>query len=82
MVTNLNNDLVPIMAFIGYGKCVDFRKLNKYIKKEQDPLPFINEILERLAKNSCFCYLDGYSCKCIKCPLSGFGVLKTSRLRD
>jgi hypothetical protein len=22
------------------------------------------------------------SCKCIKCPLSGFGVLKTNRLRD
>ena len=29
--------------------------------KDHFPLPFIDEMLERLAKHSYFCYLDGYS---------------------
>src|SRR3990170_8267603 len=41
--------------------CINFRKLNKWTRKDHYPLPFINEILERLANNSYFCYLDGYS---------------------
>ncbi|CAM8948103.1 unnamed protein product [Rhodiola kirilowii] len=41
--------------------CIDFRKLNKATKKDQFPLPFIDQMLERLAKHDYFCYLDGYS---------------------
>ena len=41
--------------------CIDYQKLNKATKKDHFPLPFIDEMLERLAKNSHFCYLDGYS---------------------
>ena len=41
--------------------CIDYRKLNKAIKKDHFPLPFINEMLERLAKHSYFYFLDGYS---------------------
>ena len=59
LVTNENNDLVPTRAVIGYGMCVDFRKLNKWTKKDHYSLPFINEILQRLANNSYFCYLEG-----------------------
>ena len=59
VVTNQNNDLVPTRVVIGYGMCVDFKKLDKYTKKDHYPLPFINEILERLANNSYFCYLEG-----------------------
>ncbi|WVZ99152.1 hypothetical protein U9M48_044491 [Paspalum notatum var. saurae] len=40
--------------------CIDYRKLNKATKKDHFPLPFIDEMLERLAKNTHFCYLDGY----------------------
>ena len=61
IVANEDNDLVPTRTVIGYGMCVDFRKLNKWTRKDHYPLPFINEILERLANNSYFCYLDGYS---------------------
>jgi hypothetical protein len=35
--------------------------LNKATWKDCFPLPFIDEMLERLAKYSFFCYLDGYS---------------------
>ena len=41
--------------------CIDYRKLNKATKKGHFPLPFIDEMLEWLAKYSFFCFLDGYS---------------------
>jgi len=41
--------------------CIDYRKLSKATKKDHFPLPFIDEILERLANHSFFCFLDGYS---------------------
>jgi hypothetical protein len=40
--------------------CIDYRKLNKTTQKDHFLLPFINEMLGRLANHS-FCYLDGYS---------------------
>jgi hypothetical protein len=45
----------------GWCVCIDYQKLNKATKKDHFPLPFIDEILERLAKHSFFCFLDGYS---------------------
>jgi hypothetical protein len=41
--------------------CIDYRKLNKATKKDHSPLPFIDEMLERLANHTYFCFHDGYS---------------------
>ena len=41
--------------------CIDFRKVNKVTKKDHYPLPFIDQMLERLSKKTHFCFLDGYS---------------------
>jgi len=41
--------------------CIDYRKLNKAIHKDHFPLPLINQMLEQLAKNSYFWYLNGHS---------------------
>ena len=41
--------------------CIDYRMLNKATRKDHFPLPFIDEMLEWLAKHSYFCYLDVYS---------------------
>jgi hypothetical protein len=41
--------------------CINYRKLNKATQKDHFPLLFIDEMLERLANHSFFCYLDGYS---------------------
>ena len=41
--------------------CIDYRKLNSATKKDPFPLPFIDQILDRMARSSYFCFLDGYS---------------------
>ena len=40
--------------------CIDYRKLNAATKKDHFPLPFINKILDRLASQTYFCFLDSY----------------------
>ena len=61
MVANDNNELIPQRTVVGYRMCIDYRKLNKDTRKDHYPLPFIDQMLERLSKNSHFCFLDGYS---------------------
>ena len=61
VVPNENNELIPQRTVTGWRMCIDYRSLNKVTKKDHYPLPFIDEMLERLARNSYFCYLDGYS---------------------
>ena len=41
--------------------CIDYRKLNTATRKDRFPLPFIDQILDRLAEHPHFCFLDGYS---------------------
>ena len=40
---------------------IDYRKLNKATRKDHYPLPFIDQMLERLSMHTHFCFLDGYS---------------------
>lgn len=40
---------------------MDYRKLNATTKKDHFPLPFIDQMLDRLAGNVFFCFLDAYS---------------------
>lgn len=61
VVKNDKNELIPQRTVTGWRMCIDYRKLNKATKKDHFPLPFIDEMLERLANHSFFCFLDGYS---------------------
>ena len=54
-------ELIPQRTVTGWRMCIDYRMLNKATRKDHFPLPFIDEMLERLAMHSYFCYLDGYS---------------------
>ena len=60
VVENNKNELIPQRTVTGWRMCIDYRKLNTATKKDHFPLPFIDEMLERLAKHS-FCFVDGYS---------------------
>jgi polyferredoxin len=61
MVKNEKNELILQRTVTRWRMCIDYRKLNKATKKDHFPLPFIDEMLERLAKHAYFCFLDGYS---------------------
>lgn len=41
--------------------CIDCRKLNDVFRKEHFPLPFIDQMLERLSVHMYYCFLDGIS---------------------
>ena len=61
VVPNDKDGLIPQRIITGYRMVIDFRKLNKATKKDHYPLPFIDQMLERLSKHTHFCFLDGYS---------------------
>jgi hypothetical protein len=61
VVKNERNELIPQRTITGWRIRINYRKLNKATKNDYFPLPFIDEMLERLANHSFFCFLDGYS---------------------
>ncbi|CAN6573190.1 unnamed protein product [Malus baccata var. baccata] len=61
VVKNDENELVPTRIQTGWRVCIDYRKLNATTRKDHFPLPFIDQMLERLAGRAFYCFLDGYS---------------------
>ena len=61
VIRNEKNDLIPTRTITGWRMCIDYRKLNDAIRKDHFPLPFMDQMLERLAGQSFYCFLDGYS---------------------
>ncbi|CAN6695216.1 unnamed protein product [Malus baccata var. baccata] len=61
IVENAENELVPTRIQTGWRVCIDYRKLNATTRKDHFPLPFLDQMLERLAGHSFYCFLDGYS---------------------
>ncbi|GJV74255.1 reverse transcriptase domain-containing protein [Tanacetum coccineum] len=61
VVTNDENELVPTRLVTGWRVCIDYRKFNEATRKDHFPLPFMDQMLERLAGNEFYCFLDGFS---------------------
>nr|GFA13441.1 reverse transcriptase domain-containing protein [Tanacetum cinerariifolium] len=61
VIKNDENELVPTRLVTGWRVCIDFRKLNEATRKDHFPLPFMDQMLERLAGNEYYCFLDGFS---------------------
>nr|XP_016451768.1 PREDICTED: uncharacterized protein LOC107776393 [Nicotiana tabacum] len=61
VVVNDNNDLIPTRTVTGWRICIDYRKLNNATRKDHFPLPFIDQMLDRLAGWEYYCFLDDYS---------------------
>ena len=61
MVANENNELIPTRVTSGWRVCIDYRKLNAGTRKDHFPLPFVDQMLERVVGHEFYCFLDGYS---------------------
>nr|GEZ79434.1 reverse transcriptase domain-containing protein [Tanacetum cinerariifolium] len=59
VVTNDENELVLTRLVTGWRVCIDYWKLNEATQKDHFPLPFMDQMLERLAGNEYYCFFDG-----------------------
>nr|GEY92794.1 reverse transcriptase domain-containing protein [Tanacetum cinerariifolium] len=60
VIKNDKNELVPTRLVTGWRVCIDYRKINEATRKDHFPLPFMDQMLERLAGNEYYCFLDGF----------------------
>ena len=61
VIKNDKNELIPTRMVTGWRMCIDYRRLNQATRKDHFPLPFMDQMLERLAEKKNYCFLDGYS---------------------
>ena len=61
VIRNEKNDLIPTRTVTGCRMCINYRKLNDATIKDHYLLPFMDQMLERLAGQSFYYFLDGYS---------------------
>ncbi|GJU03291.1 reverse transcriptase domain-containing protein [Tanacetum coccineum] len=60
VVENDENELITTRLVTEWRACIDYRKLNKATRKDHFPLPFMDQMLKRLAGNDYYCFLDGF----------------------
>ncbi|GKA60052.1 reverse transcriptase domain-containing protein [Tanacetum coccineum] len=58
---NDDNELIPTRLITRWRVCIDYQRLNDVTRKDHFPLPFMDQMLERLAGNEYYCFLDGFS---------------------
>ena len=63
-VTTIKNEKgedVATHLTTGWRVCIDYRRLNAVTRKDHFPLPFIDQLLERVSGHPFYCFLDWYS---------------------
>ena len=55
-----SNALLPSRTVTRWRICIDYRKLNKATRKDHFPLPFLDQMLDRLAGHEYYCFLNRY----------------------
>nr|GEV57163.1 hypothetical protein [Tanacetum cinerariifolium] len=61
VIENEENELIPTLLVMGWRVCIDYQKLNDATRKDHFSLPFMDQMLESLAGNEYYCFLDGFS---------------------
>nr|GEU30274.1 DNA-directed DNA polymerase [Tanacetum cinerariifolium] len=72
VVEKEDNELIPTRLVTGWHVCIDYRKLNEATRKDHFPLPFMDQMLERLAGNQYYCILDGFFGTFQRCMMAIF----------
>nr|GEX22039.1 DNA-directed DNA polymerase [Tanacetum cinerariifolium] len=60
VVENEENELIPTRLVTGWRVGIDYRKLNEATRKDHFPFSFMDQMLERLAGNKYYCFLDSF----------------------
>ena len=61
VIRNEKNELISTRTVTRWRVCIDYRKLNTTTRKDHYPLPFLDQMLNKLACHPHYCFLDGYS---------------------
>ena len=61
VVQNEKGEEITTRLTSGWRVCIDYRKLNVVTRKDHFPLPFIDQVFERVLGHPFYCFLDGYS---------------------
>ena len=61
VIKNEKNEPIPSRTMTGWRVCIDYKKLNTTTRKDHYPFPFIDQMLDNLARHPYLCFLDGYS---------------------
>ena len=61
MIRTKSNALLPSQTVTGWRIFIDYRKLNNATRKYHFPLPFLDQMLDRLVGHEYYYFLDGYS---------------------
>ena len=60
VIRNEKKELIPTRTVTGWRVCIDYKKLNTATKNDHYPLPFNDQMLDRLVGHPHYCFLDGY----------------------
>ena len=58
---NEKSELIPTIIVTGWRLYIDYKKINTTARNDHFPLPFIDQMLDRLVGHSHYCFLNGYS---------------------
>ncbi|WJZ81227.1 hypothetical protein VitviT2T_001080 [Vitis vinifera] len=61
VIQNEKGEEVSTRLTSGWRVCIDYRRLNLVTRKDHFPLPFMDQVLERVSGHPFYCFLDGYS---------------------